>query len=176
MTATCWCHSYTLYSQFLVRFQPLFVLKIYYNQAYLVLGIATSSKRRYQSFDFFQDKVIYTIPIQGLYWRKVGVSSLIQGENNSGYHSNSRCSFICPENPVQHKVFPVLDSVYFPIQGGNILQVQGRPCIGFWWDYVPIQGHKFQYMVTIFCNSRLTLHWPIVLVKCRYNIKVMYID
>ena len=78
--------------QFLVRFQPVFVLQI---QPYLVLGVATFSNTRHRSFDFFQYKVIYHSNTRfTLYWQKVGMSSPIQSENVSGYHYNSRCSFV----------------------------------------------------------------------------------
>ena len=47
--------------------------------------------------------------------------------------------------------------------------IQGCPCIGFWWYYAVKsqykQGRKFQYKVMIFCKSRLTFYWSIVLVK-----------
>ena len=82
----------------------------------------------------FQYKVIYNSSTMfTLNWQKVGMSSPIQGENISRYHSNSRYSFICHENIVQYKEFTVLGTVYFPIQGGNILQFNVAPVFGF--DY-----------------------------------------
>ena len=119
----------------------------------------------------FQYKVIYNSSTMfTLNWQKVGMSSPIQGENISRYHSNSRCSFICFENiTIQYRVFPVLGFMYFPVQGGNILQFKVAPVLDFGcttshddantrsWvpiSLIPIQGHKSQYKVTIFCNSR----------------------
>ena len=91
------------------------------------------------------------------------MSSPIQCENISGYHSNSRCFFICCQNIIQYKVFLVLNSVDFLIQGGDILQLKVAPvCVMVVLHHVPTQGHEFQYKVKIFSNSRLPLCWVLV--------------
>ena len=62
---------------------------------------------------FFQYNVIYHSNARfTFYWQRVGMSSPIEGENISSYHSNSRCSFIYNENIIQYKVFRILGSVF----------------------------------------------------------------
>ena len=128
----------------LVCFQPVFLLQI---QAYLALVL--------QCFPVQGD-----IPFQHKFCLLLakgwcGVKSNTS-ENISGYYSNSRYSFICCENIIQYKVFSVLGSIYFPLQGGNILQFKVAPVLGLAvLCHVPIQGHEFQYKVKIYSNSRL---------------------
>ena len=81
---------------------------------------------------FFQYNMLYYSNARlTLYWQWVSMSSPIEGENISGYHSDLRCSFISHDNIIQYKLFPVLDSVYFPIQGGDILQFKVTPVLVF---------------------------------------------
>ena len=151
---------------------------------YLVLGVTTFSVTRYRSFDIpFQWNKVHLVLAKGLYFQHIRIS--LQ------FKLFLYLSWEC--YPIQG--IPCIRLCLFTNTRWENFAIQGCPCFEFWlysvtsqynvmisntrWKYFPIQGCPCigfwryyvlsQYKVTIFCNSRLTLYWSIVLVKFTYD-------
>ena len=113
----------TLYWQILLHYQPSSISRHTLYRASQRLPIQGIRRSKV----IFHSNTRFT-----LYWRRIGLSSPIQGDKNSGYHSNSRYPlFLLRIAIIKYKVFTVLHSVYFPIQDGNILQFEVAFVLGF---------------------------------------------
>ena len=87
-----------------------------------------------------------------------------KGENNSGYHSNSRFSFLFVSTISSDIRFSLYWALFIYLY--NVATFYNSRSPLYWvldlLHHIPILCHKFQYKVTIFCNSRLPLNWDLI--------------